>query len=68
MHVICVCLRMVCPTSLDYMSNMLVSYKQQELISRRERMRSPWVFGGDRAINIFSFLYYGICCVCFRPV
>jgi len=44
---------------IDYMSNMAVSYKRQELLTLRKHMSSHSVFDGIRVAHYFSFL----CCV-----
>ena len=44
-----------------YISNAAVSYKMQELLTLREHLSSPSVFGGVRVTHLFTFL----CCVLF---
>jgi len=53
---------------LVYMSNMAVSYKRQKLLSFREHLESPTVFGGVRVAHCFSFLFFFVCFACLRPV
>ena len=45
-----------------------VYYKRQGLLTLRERLGSPSVFGGVRVSHIFSFLCCVFCFVCLRPV
>ena len=47
-----------------------VSFKKQELLTRREHLDSPLVFGGVRVAHLFSFLWYVLffCFVCLGSV
>jgi len=46
----------LCLFALDYMCNMAVSYKRQELLTLCEHLDSPPVFGAVCLARDFSFL------------